>query len=143
MSEMVEKTETDSVVELDRLSGLPRTLMVKGQAVEVRPLTFMEVVRASKHLTPILKAVDAMDLSSQEVANISMLIETAPEAMIKIASLSIKKDLDWFETLEADEGLDVLMTVYEVNKDFFVQRLLPKLKTLDLGKLNRLGQKKA
>ena len=113
---------------LDQLAGTPRSLTVAGEVVHVAPLTFMEIVRAAKFLAPILAAVDSINAESKDIADLASLLTIAPDAMVKIASLSVHKDEAWFENLQADEGFDVLSMVYEVNKDFFVQRLLPKIR---------------
>lgn len=120
----------DPAAELERLSANPRELSVGGETIQVRPLRFLELIRALKYLTPILEVVDKVDMSSNDLGEVSKLLEVAPEAMLKIAGLSTGKEEQWFDRLEADEGLDVFIAVFEVNKDFFVQRLGPKLANL-------------
>jgi hypothetical protein len=119
--------EVSSADQLETLSANPRELSIGGKTIVVRPLRFMELARCAKLMGPILRAVDQIDPNSNGMADISGLLAEAPEAIAKITSISCDQPVEWLDTLEADEGLELVLLCYEVNKTFFVQRLGPQL----------------
>lgn len=126
---MSNEQKASAVDEMTTLGALTAEVVLSdGTKVEAHPLMFMEVIRATKIVTPVIRAIEQMEAPREATSNgaiIALLLESAPEAMIAIASMSVRKSADWFEGLAADDGFKVLIGVYEVNKSFFVQRLLP------------------
>lgn len=121
--------DENAAAQLEKLSANPRELLVGGnvkETVRVRPLKFLELIRSTKHLVPILESLDKVT-DAEGVSGVKELLLTAPEAMLEIAVICTDKPKEWFATLEADDGFEVFIAVYEVNHDFFVQRLGPKL----------------
>lgn len=117
-------------VQLAKATGAGRIVPTAQGDVEVKPLKFLQLIAALKHLAPILKLVQAMSEEGQEVLGLMQMIDTAPEPLLAITSMCTGKDQQFYESLEADEGLALVTAVYEVNKDFFDQKLKPLIATL-------------
>jgi hypothetical protein len=122
----------DPVAHLEKVSAMGRDLLVGESTIVVRPLRFMELIRATKAIKPIIEHVANLEKANGEDAEVSILelLEVAPEAMVQIAGMCTGKDRAWFDTLDSEQGLDVFAMVFMVNRDFFVERLLPKLMSL-------------
>jgi hypothetical protein len=120
----------DPAVQLAKVSATGRDLMIQGEELEVKPLKFKQLLATLKHLAPILALVEQLDKDGVDTLTLQHLLETVPDSLVKVASLCTGKDEAWFDLLEADEGIDVLGAVLELNKDFFVQRLKPKFDRL-------------
>lgn len=49
------------------------------------------------------------------------------EDLIQLVAFGVGKPREWFDTLDADTGLEILISFVEVNLDFFTKRVLPML----------------
>ena len=44
---------------------------------------------------------------------------------MQLMMIGTKKPREWVEDLEMDQGVEVITAVFEVNADFFTQKVLP------------------
>jgi len=52
------------------------------------------------------------------------------EDVVSLISLATGKPVEFFDTLDAEKGLDLAMMTYKINQSFFVQHLIPKLQEM-------------
>jgi hypothetical protein len=56
---------------------------------------------------------------------IARLIGEGGDGVLDLMVIGSKKPREWVENLEMDEGVELLTSIFEVNADFFIQRVLP------------------
>jgi len=121
-----------------------REIVVGGETIVLRPFYFGELpvvirlvqpVIAATGLSRMLRAVRGpdgrfeikMDVPENVLDIFADLLLEATEPVIELISYAIKKDRAWFNTIQSDEGIDLTTAWFEVNRDFFVQRVLPRI----------------
>jgi hypothetical protein len=125
-----EKTTTD----LEKL--LPeREITIAGEAITVRPFFFGQLPKAVKLLRPIAEALRETGIASLEGNGLALapdwalrlpqLFEEAGEPLVAFVAFAVGKPREWFDTLEADEGVKLTKAVFESNASFFASRVAP------------------
>ena len=123
-----------------------KEVTVGGEAVTIRPFFFGEMPTVIKMIYPIISASGlsqmlrvvekdgAMTVSLKIPENmVDILLDVileGSEPIMALLSFALKKDREWFNTIQVDEGVDLVTTWFEVNRDFFVQLVLPKIMKL-------------
>lgn len=99
--------------------------------VFVRPLPFRRWFSAMNYLQAIFAALPQGNFDLADEAQLAMyiinLIGQVPDAITGLACLATDKEPDFFDRIDLDEGVKIMVAVVEVNKDFFVQKVLPML----------------
>lgn len=129
MAELIEKSSTD---DLAILQPEEKFVEVNGTNIYVKPFTFGKLLKALKHLSAIFGTLEKLqhaETLSLEQAFLD-LIGSHEDDVLNLISFSTGQSLDFFEDLDAVKGLDLAVLTYEVNQDFFVQHLVPKLQNL-------------
>lgn len=106
--------------ELDVLVPEPVSMLVGDEVIEIRPLTVGQipaVVRAMKGVT--------LDFS-----DVLTLVDVHGDRLIEAVALCVGKPADWAAALPADEFVELARRVVEVNGDFFIRRVMPKISAL-------------
>jgi hypothetical protein len=109
----------------------------KGETIKVEPFKFGQFPKAIKLLRPITDAVKDAGIAGMSAAGFSLapdwplrlpqVMDEAGEALIEFLGFAIGKPREWFDDLDADEGIALARLVFETQGDFFVQRIAPKL----------------
>jgi hypothetical protein len=130
---IAERTRTVTVTERTVAKSDGETFQEVGKPTKVfvRPLPFRRWLTALSHVGNVLAHFPAgdFDLSNpQQLAVwIIQLLGACPDDVIGVACLATDKDADFFDRIDLDEGVKIILAVVEVNKDFFVQKVLPQL----------------
>lgn len=142
MSDINQLEEVQSAVERTRTIDVMRRTVAVGSdgnytevgvpaKVFVRPLPFKRWPVVSRHIANIIAALPERDIdfSSPGVlaAVIIDLLGAAHDDVMGILTLATDKPAEFFDEIDLDEGVQVIKSVVEVNKDFFVQKVLPLL----------------
>jgi hypothetical protein len=103
----------------------------KQSKVFVRPLPFRRWLSAMTYVGQILKhfpedGIDFDDAAKLAVTVVYLLGESQIE-LVALACLATDKEPDFFDRIDPDDGVKIVMAVVEVNKDFFVTKVLPLL----------------
>ena len=108
-----------------------------GEVLTLRPFYFGQYPKAIKMLRPVTDAVrDAgiagfngaqFSLASDWAMRLPQLMDEAGEALVEFVAFAVDKPRSWFDTLPGDDGILLTKAAFEVNGDFFVQRVAPKL----------------
>ena len=126
-------------MELDTLFPNNSVTLTDSTVIDIKPFTFGQLPKAislSKDLFGIARALYENDAESGEV--IGELFATGGENFIELISMGTGKPRAWFDTLPADDGLNIATVFLEVNLSFFAQKVLPAFKT-GMGRLQKVA----
>lgn len=99
-----------------------RNIDVAGETITVRPYKFAQLPQASAIVAKYMNKFQA-----GEQPDLVALLTEGGEDIFKLMCLAINKDRKWLDTLEAEDGINLLSVVIEVNYDFFTRKLTPLL----------------
>ena len=98
-------------------------------AVFVRPLPFRRWPIALGHIANLFQFMpeNGFDITNdaQLAVWVTNLLGNAGDDLFAIIELATGKEPAFFDMLDADDGLKIALAVIEVNKDFFVQKVMP------------------
>lgn len=122
-----------------------KEIEVKGETVKVSPFYFGQIKAASRFSATILRAIVAAGVvafvKDPDTGAISVqydptfpikifdILGDASDELMGLVALSINKPVDWLDdpAIGLDVGLDLVMSMFEVNKRFFTEKVLPKV----------------
>ena len=104
----------------------------RGEELQIRPLTIGQLPRLVRVARPVIDAVLDLEVlpdenSGEMVTLVLDLIGQHGDAVFAAAEICTGKPAAWIEGGEIDEFVVLAKTVFEVNRDFFVQKLAPLL----------------
>jgi hypothetical protein len=128
-----ERTRVIPVIERKVATGTdgePTEVEVQSK-VFVRPLPFRRWAQVFSYLTGILSKLPSGDFDlaneTQLALWITSLVGNAADDIFAVASLATDRPVDFFDRIDLDDGVKIIKAVVEVNKDFFVEKVLPQL----------------
>lgn len=126
---------TDEVNELEQLTENAQSIEVHagGENIYVSPIKVKELSLFIKAVTPMLDTINQADRDDL----VTELLIHHTDSLIKAVSIGVRKSEDFVNELDIDELIDLATAVIEVNTDFFIQRVLPKV----TQGIERLGSK--
>jgi hypothetical protein len=143
---------TGAAAEIDEALGgasRKRTVQVRGETIEVSPMTVRRIRDFLPHARPLMATVNG--LLEQVVKTRSLdellkaqtlmtLIEQHGEHVVKATAAAVGREAAWIDDAMPDELLELVTAVVSVNLDFFVRRLIPngEASVRDLGATLRL-----
>lgn len=98
---------------------MTKTVTIDGRAITVAPIKIRQLPAFVRAVEPIAKALAQGDV-------LAALAQHA-EALIEAVCIGAGIERAWLEEREADVLVELAAEVIEVNADFFVQRILPKI----------------
>lgn len=108
------------------------TEVTKIVKVFVRPLPFKRWLTATNLLAGMLQYFPGTKIDFNDMSQLGMfaaqLLGQAQNEVVALAMLATDQDEKFFDSIDLDEGLKIILAVIEVNKDFFVQKVLPMVK---------------
>lgn len=119
----------NELAELEALQPLTRKITINNEEIEIKPYKFRQLFSALKHMSNMVADVNTFE---DQTVQLFRLLGNHPEDVLGLMSLSTGKPVSFFDDISSEEGIDVVVAVWEVNKDFFVQKIQPKLKSLGL-----------
>lgn len=97
--------------------------------VFIRPLPFRRWTQAIGYITALLHHLPAQGINFNDNTELGIWIATlvgvADEPLFEVVKLATDKDPAFFDMIDADDGMKVIIAVVEVNKDFFTERVWP------------------
>jgi hypothetical protein len=131
-----ERTQTITVMEkvVAVAENGEKTEVSNPKKVFIRPLSMRSWATALGYMTTVLGALPdiSLDLDNplQTMIWIGHVIGKIPDEIFGLLSLATGEPADLFDRIDLDEGITIAQAVVEVNKDFFVLRVLPMLSDL-------------
>jgi len=117
--------------EMDILFPEGKILTIGGEEITIKPLTFGQIPKASKMVAPIIKAMAKSELAGDSVidmvGNWVDILAIGGDDLINLIGWAIGKDRAWFDTLQMDDGVELVKSVIEVNADFFTKKVMDRL----------------
>lgn len=105
---------------LETFAPVPRQLTVAGRDFALVPLRMRQLPAFHKAVAPVVPLILEADY-----------LRAATEhhaGMIEALTIATGADADWLGDLFPDQFLALMVTVIEVNLDFFARRLLPQVR---------------
>lgn len=119
--------------ELEVINPVGKQIKIKDENLTITPFKFGELPRVFRAVDPILvELTNALQHRNNHAAMLSALMASAGDNVLDLITVGVRKPREWVEQLDSDEGLELFAAVLEVNVDFFVKKVLPRLnKTLE------------
>ena len=117
------KTEHKHAVDLQVLAPPTSAVDVGGEHLTLSPLVLGE-------LPAMLKAVQPFAQQLQGEPDWLTLLCQHSDALLQALSMASRRPREWIDALSIDDALTLAAAVFEVNADFFIQRLVPTLQAL-------------
>ena len=102
------------------LPPVPVTLVIGGERLDLTPLKVGDVPAFARAVQPVAASLSA---SPDWLA----LLAEHGEAVIDAVAIASRRPSEWVTNLEIDDAVHLAEAVFEVNADFFIQRVLPSL----------------
>ena len=102
------------------LPPVPVDIRVAEQTIALTPLVLGELPAFAKAIQPFTS-----DLAIEP--DWLRLLGSHGEAMIDAMAIASRQPREWIAGLALDEAILLAQTLFEVNADFFIQRVVPKL----------------
>lgn len=103
-----------------------QTITAGGEAIHVAPAKIGTLAKMLVAARPLIDAVRGSDAGLTAVQMLAL----HPQAVLEVAALAIDKPVAWVEDLPPDEAIALIGAVAQENRDFFMQRVLPRLTTI-------------
>ena len=102
------------------LPPVPASVEIAGERIDLTPLKVGEVPAFARAVQPIAVSLSA---SPDWLA----LLALHGEAVIDAVAIASRRPSEWVTSLALDEAVRLAEAVFEVNANFFIQRVLPSL----------------
>lgn len=102
------------------LPPVPVSLVIGGERVDLTPLKVGDVPAFARAVQPVAASLSA---SPDWLA----LLALHGEAVIDAVAIASRRPSEWVTSLALDDAVRLAEAVFEVNADFFIQRVLPSL----------------
>lgn len=102
------------------LPPVPVSVEIAGERIDLTPLKVGEVPAFARAVQPIATSLSA---SPDWLA----LLAEHGEAVIAAIAIATRRPVDWVAGLDLDEAVRLAESVFAVNADFFIRRLLPSV----------------
>jgi hypothetical protein len=126
-----ELAETVTVTSIQRASD-GRKVENKIEHV-ITPFTYPQFFRVLAHANKIFKSFESFhsDINFDDPMSLLRLVfhvsEHAGESVQELTALALGRPVEYLNTLMPDDGIKCTVATFRVNKDFFVQRVLPMM----------------
>ena len=106
------------------LPPVPVSLVIGGERLELTPLKVGEIPAFARAVQPAVATLSASLSASPDW--LALLAEHG-EAVIDAVAIASRRPPEWVTNLALDDAVRLAEAVFEVNADFFIQRVLPSL----------------
>ena len=118
--------------DLEALEPSTRSASYRGERLVVRPLAIgmvPKIIRLARPVVSELIKFDDLpaDGSEEMILLVIDLVERHADSLFAAVSIAIDRDQAWIEGGDTAEFLELAIKLFEVNRDFFAQRLAPLL----------------
>ncbi len=107
--------------DLDTLVPQGIELVIDGEPLVIKPLKVGQLPGFLRAISPVMQQI-----SSTEIDWLALFGERGDDLLSAIA-IAVGKPRAWVDELAADEAILLAAKVIEVNADFFIQTVMPRL----------------
>lgn len=101
----------------------------RSDSVFIRPLPFRRWPQAIGHIAKLLEYLPEEGLNFSSNIDLAVWIATlagqVSDDLFAVIELATDKKPEFFDTVDPDDGVKIIMAVIEVNKDFFTRNVMP------------------
>jgi hypothetical protein len=121
---------------LEAISPRVSRVLFRGELLEVGPLTVDQLPHIIRSARPVVDAVLEMgDVAEAELLDFALgLIENHTPALTEAVAIAIGRPREFVGKAPLEDFTRLSLEVFEVNRDFFVQTLGPRLARAWAGK---------
>lgn len=102
------------------LPPVATSIVIADETIDITPIKMGELPALSRAVQPLAAHLSA---SPDWLA----LIAEHGDALIDVLVIAVRRPREWIATLQLDDAVRLASHVFEVNSDFFIQRLLPSV----------------
>lgn len=114
--------------ELAQLFPTGKEISISDANLTIKPFKFGELPKVFKAIEPLTPTLSRMFVEKQaDVSTIASMIAEGGDSVIDLMVVGSKQPREWVTELEIDEGVELLVSIIEVNADFFIQKVLPRM----------------
>lgn len=129
------KEDTAHPVEVDEVDVLfapQRVWEINGETIEVKEFTFGQLPKAIKLLKTVghLFAIHSQQGTISSPEAIMQIVSEGGDDVIELLAFNVGKKREWFDTVPADTGIELLLHFLIINISFFTNRVLPAIPTM-------------
>lgn len=95
---------------------------VKGEAIKIAPLKLGQLPVIFEKMKTVTAILMNNELTPEALTE---MLSSGSTEVFDLMSLVLKKDREWIDDLDLDDGVALLTAILEVNLDFFVRKVLP------------------
>jgi hypothetical protein len=114
--------------EVEQLFPQGKEVTLKGKAYQIKPFGFGQFPKVLK-LFKDVKDVKIGGEGGVQFGDMTTFMLENADIVVEFAMLATKEKREFFDDVALDESVDLVQAIVEVNADFFVTRLQPKLLT--------------
>lgn len=119
--------------DLNKIIPIEVPVQIGEEKVVITPIKVREI-------DPFLTAIDPLvDEFRRENLDITKMILKSHKNIVQAVAVGARKDIEWVESLEIDQLVELVLAIVEANSDFFVNKILPSLTKGLQGLEKRLG----
>jgi len=130
MSDYVEETAKEADVLNGEQSSITTT---EGNTVVIYKCKVKQIGAVLRFLSFLMKAIGMKDLNDQPEMDLSnptelmMLIADSSDQIYPVAVSLCSINMEEFENLDIEDAIAIMMAEWELNKGFFLQKVMPML----------------
>ncbi len=109
--------------ELEKIFDDKKSLVINGENIEISPLYLGEFPLMFKAIKPF---VDKIGVNPDWI---SLMVDHG-EDLLEALSIASRRPREWINNLELDNAMMLASLIFEVNADFFIQRVVPSINTM-------------
>lgn|SRR5690606_11314383 len=118
--------------DLDVLDPAPVEVVYRSERLEIRPFTLVQIAGVVRLVRPFLDKLLSADIDSEDglVSFLMSLMSDDMESVLKLAAIVTGRPTEWLGEGNAADLVRLARATYEVNRDFFLQEVVPHLSAL-------------
>lgn len=125
---------------LQQLFPIGKELTIADKTLRITPFKLGELPKVFKVVEPITSLVmEAFGSQDNQIKSLTRIMVGGGDNVIDLIAIGSRQPREWVEQLDADQGVELLAAVIEVNASFFVQKVLPILNR-EMAKAAPTGQ---
>lgn len=115
------------------------TVTVAGEPIVVHPFYFGQISEVAKFCKPIVETLlssgimtitkdsdkSTIRIDDDVIPKLFQILEGGAEPLLRLIAYAVGKPRTWLDTMPIDDGIMLTEKVWEINSNFFVERVIP------------------
>lgn len=115
--------------ELDAFGAQPKDLTIADEVLAISPIRVGEIPKILSAIKPF------SDQLMADQIDWLWIVTQHGDSLLAAIAIAARKPQDWVEALSLDDAITLATALFEVNADFFVQRVVPTMQQA-AGRIN-------